>query len=311
MNAPGDAIPLLPQGTCFGLEVRSTLPFTFLRTGAGRPLEVLTPSSPVVTPTAQLVQDWPARPGRSLHVRLYQDGDRFGLWYETDEWFEIEPAVPRVMVPETDDPVRGEGMLWGIPASVVLAYLGYLPVHAAAVEVDGGAVLLAAPGGFGKTTLAAAFHTAGYRLLTEDIACISEESELSIIPGPAILRVRPDVMERLDLDAAEVVGRSPTRITLAIDLSRRGDCSPVPVRAVVFLRAGPSLTVQRIRSSDAIPDLWALSRRYPGFSGAARGFQQVAHVASRIPMWNVHRPLTLEALPEVVATIAALRDRAA
>ena len=49
---------------------------------------------------------------------------------------------------------------------------GDTALHAAAVEVDGQAVVLGAPGTFGKTTLAAAFHAAGHRLLSEDTTCI-------------------------------------------------------------------------------------------------------------------------------------------
>ena len=66
---------------------------------------------------------------------------------------------------------RREARLFGLPAALCFMTRGDVAVHAAAVDVDGSALLLAAPGRFGKTTLAAAFAGEGFRLLAEDTAC--------------------------------------------------------------------------------------------------------------------------------------------
>ena len=84
---------------------------------------------------------------------------------------------------------------------------GDLAVHAAAVDVDGSALLLAAPGRYGKTTLAAAFAGQGYRLLAEDTTCYRPSSDPSVLPGLAMLRIRPDVHEHLSHPAVHGGGR--------------------------------------------------------------------------------------------------------
>ena len=286
------------RGTCFGFEIISALPFRFLRSGAGTPLEIRALSSPGIAPYGRLVQEWAARPGRSLHARLFKEADRYLLWLETEELFIVEPEIPRITVPESDDPIRGEAILWGIPASILLLHYGHLPLHAAAVEVGGAAILLAAPGGFGKTTLAASFHGAGYRLLSEDIACILPRLPLSVIPGPAMLRVRTDVIDHLTLAQGEIVSRSETRVTLALDHTARGGSEPVPIRAVVFLRAGERVEIAPVTLAAGIADLWALSQRDPDPDALARCFQGVVSLANQVPMWNLYRPMKFDALEE-------------
>ncbi|MCJ7738930.1 MAG: hypothetical protein MUQ10_16710, partial [Anaerolineae bacterium] len=39
----------------------------------------------------------------------------------------------------------------------------------------------------------------GYRVLAEDVACVRLEEAAVVIPGPALLRLRRDVADRLEL----------------------------------------------------------------------------------------------------------------
>ena len=140
-------------------------------------------------------------------------------------------------LPDTENVVRREERLWSIPAMLCFLARGDAALHAAAVEVDGQAVVLAAPGSFGKTTLAAAFHAAGHRLLSEDTTCIRGAEAPLVVPGPAMLRLRHDVAEQLEIPNATPVGTvEDDRVHLALDPAVRGDCSPVPLRAIVLLR---------------------------------------------------------------------------
>ena len=59
--------------------------------------------------------------------------------------------APLLTMPLGVEPVRREERLWGIPAALALIRRGDVAVHAAAVEIDGRALLFAGPGRFGKT----------------------------------------------------------------------------------------------------------------------------------------------------------------
>lgn len=291
-------------GSCFGFEIHSSLSFKYLRGGKGEGLRITWPSEEVEGGHRQLLYEWLPRPGHPLHARLYQVGDLYCFWVAGMGTFVVDAEHHRIAVPEATDVVQREERLWGIPTGLCFLRRGDIPIHAAAAEVEGSAVLLAAPGRFGKSTLAAAFHTAGHRVLSEDLSCLQFSPTISVIPGPAMLRIRQDVMHRLTLRNAQVVRQDAERCSLALDEGRRGSCCPVPLRAAVLLRESTSgVLLERVPATTAIPDLWNLSFRLPTAESQARCFQAVADLAKGIPTWNVLRPLRLEDLPETVDKI--------
>jgi hypothetical protein len=181
-------------------------------------------------------------------------------------------------------------------------------LHAAAIGIGDAAVLVAAPGRYGKTTLSVAFHEAGHRLLSEDISRLQLDPEPLVMPGPAIVRMREDTFHGSTPPGMTVASRARGRVELAIDEDRRGDATPVPVKAVVLLRESleERIELHPVQTMDAIPDLWTLAFRLPETADRSRAFQQVAAFADRVPVWNLSRPLTMSGLPDVVATVAEL-----
>lgn len=292
-------------GTCFGFGVRSSLPFHYLRSGDGPPLGVSAPSA-ARADAGEVIFEWTPSAKFPLTGRLHLHDGTYRLWIETWGWFVIDPRVPEVTLPETDNLVRREERLWSIPAMLCFLARGDTALHSAAVEVDGEAIVLAAPGTFGKTTLAAAFHAAGHRLLSEDNTCVRTTDPPHVIPGPAVLRLRPDVAGALEVPDTTRVAHSEDRVHLAIDPARRGDCSPVPLRSIVLLRgAADEFRLERADARDAVRDLFALAFRFPDEADRRRCFGAVADLARAVPVWNLRRPLTYEALPATVAQILA------
>jgi len=294
-------------GACFGFRPVSELSFEYLRGGPGEPLEIREHDGNGADPGGALVAEWTPVPGRRSWGRLYAEDGRYRLWVEGAGTFHVDPRVPSVELPAGREPaVRREERLWGIPALLCFLERGDLPLHAAAVEVDGEALLLAAPGFAGKTTLAAAFDAAGHRVLSEDVSCIRVSTPPAVVPGPAMLRVRRDMAGRLPLPGARELAVGDDRIHFALDPDRRGDCSPLPLRALVFLRRGEGgLTLERVPAADALPDLWALAFRLPTAADRERCFRSIAGLADGIRVWNLSRELRLDGLDDVVGIIAS------
>ena len=292
---------------CFGFRPVSELSFAYLRGGSGEPLEIREHDGNGADPGGALVAEWTPVPGRRSWARLYAEDGRYRLWVEGGGTFRVDPAVPRIELPVGLEPeVRREERLWGIPALLCFLARGDLPLHAAAVEVDGEAVLFAAPGYAGKTTLAAAFDAAGHRVLSEDVSCIRLSPRPAVVPGPAMLRVRRDIAESLPIPGARELAVGDDRVHFALDPERRGDCTPLPIRALVFLRPGDGdLTLEPVSPADALPDLWALAFRLPTADDRERCFQAIAMLADGIRIWNLERPLRLDGLPAVIERIAA------
>jgi hypothetical protein len=288
-------------GTCFGFRVHSDLQFHYLRGGPGDTLYVLAPSEPPVIAGREPLLEWTPTPAVPWDARLFVDGSRFDLWIARSGWFIIDTEAPSIAVPDEGNVIRREERLWGVPAMLCFIARGDLPLHAAAVEVDGQAILLGAPGTFGKTTLAAAFLSAGYRLLSEDVSCVRVSGRPLVIPGPAMLRLRPDVADRVDIGNAHMIGERDGRVHLAVDAPARGDCRPLPISAIVLLRPGEGeFVLERVAPSDAIRDLWPLSFKLPIERDLARCFAGIVELAQAAPIWNLHRPLRIADLPATV-----------
>lgn len=292
-------------GTCFGYEVHSSLPFVSLRSGRGDPLEVTEQASEPPDRDGDPLLHWFDEAGKVV-AEIYSIEGTYDVWINEVGWFRVDPSVPSVVAPPPVSEPRREARLWGSPTVLCFLHRGDLPLHAAAVEVDGAALILAAPGRYGKTTLAGAFVREGFRLLTEDVACCRTDASPTLFPGPAMLRIRRDVYERLDFPGTDVVGEDPERVYLTVPEATRGDGDPVPIRGVVFLRRSEDeFTLDRVPMEKAVPDLWALSLNLPTDESRARCFHQVTSIAAQVPVWNVHRRLSLDLLPQLVGRIVS------
>lgn len=297
--SPGSSV-----GSCYGFEVRSSLPFEYLRLpGDGTALTVLEQDHHHDS-SDEPVLEWMRRPGHELHAKVYVDGDRYRLWTDLEGWFHIDPSVPSISVPASGDQIRREERVWGVPMNLCYLERGDFGVHAAAAEVGGGALMFAAPGRFGKTTLAGAFLAAGHRLLSEDMSCCRVSPGPALLPGPAMLRVRRDVYDQFEFPGTYQVAEEPGRVHLAMEAGLRGASLPVPIRAVLLLReSGGDCRMERVPPDQVLPDLWALSFKLPTEADVTRCFGNLVSLAYAVPVWNVYRPLTVAVLPRVIDMI--------
>jgi hypothetical protein len=294
--------------SCQGFTINSDYRFLFTRPGISRDqLSVVPMLGEPPSPDQTQILDWQTENG--VVARLYGGGRIFTFWAEGAGWFRIAPFDGTIEIPDAPpDALRRETQLWGVPTMLAFTRLGDLSLHAAAIEINGVAVLVAAPGRFGKTTLSVAFHRAGHRLLSEDISRLQLEPEAVVMPGPAIVRMRADTFDGDIPGGMSIASQARGRVEMAIDDDRRGGAAPVPVRAVVLLREslGDRVELERVATMDAIPDLWTLAFRLPESGDRSRAFQQVAEFADRVPVWNLSRPLTMSRLPDVVAKVEEL-----
>lgn len=305
---PVDAAPraLPARGTCFGFQLRSELDWAYLRSGAGDPLEVTEGDPPPRAP-GDLVQEW-LPPWSPTHVKLYRDGAAFHLWIEDGGWFAVDPGRRRLRVPARADEVRREERALGLPMLLCFLARGDVPLHAAAVDVDGRALLLSGPRRFGKTTLAAAFAAAGYRVLSEDLVCIRPGPPPAVVPGPAMLRVRHDMADEIRIPGARELGRDDDRVHLSLEKGR-GSCDPVPLEGIAFLDEDDTEpTLDAVDAVQAVRSLWSVSFNLPTEADRERCFRAVGDLASAAPTWRLRRRLrvadlrpTVEYLVDAVA----------
>ena len=130
--------------------------------------------------------------------------------------------------------------------------------------------------------------------------------EPEVVPGPAMLRIRRDVAGSLDLPGARAVAESGDRVHFSLDPGRRGDSSPVPLRAIALLRKGEDgIALDTVPAAGALRDLWPLSFRLPTAEDRARCFDGIARLAAGVRIRNLVRPLKLDELERVVERIVS------
>jgi hypothetical protein len=290
---------------CFGFEVSSDQPLHYLRRGSGsRQLQLAwgRGEPPDVEGAPLLAWDAPRFP---FAARLHRLGGRFHLWIDRSGWFTIDPERSWIGTPADAPALRTQERIWGIPAMLCLLHRGLLPLHAAAVEIDGRAVVFGAPGRHGKTTLAAACAVAGLRVLAEDLAVLDLNGTPSLLPGPAMLRLRHDVVAHLGRLPGTVLGREDDRVHVALDDVGTG--APVPISAVILLREGD--TAPSLRSADqrlALRDLWALSFNLPTAEDRSRCFSKLVDLLAVCPVLDLTRRRSYGELSATVSSLAAV-----
>jgi hypothetical protein len=186
---------------------------------------------------------------------------------------------------------------------------GFLPLHASALELDGGCVLFAGKSGSGKSTIAAAFHRRGYRLAADDICAISLDGEGHPVvhPGYRHLKLWPDAVERFGDALGE---RRRMRFGLRkYNVLLREDARVAPLRVTrIFIFAQqPSerieLTALHGRAKvQAIRRQTFRLRLLKGL-GVRDNHFPLLHALGQAPVVTVHRPLDLGALDELVARL--------
>ena len=293
---------------CYGFRISSSIPLRFAREGAddGWPvLEVVEGGDP----PAELqppVLAWTAAGAQPVSAQVHRVSDG-GLAVHVDGggWFGVDVDAARVSVPRAGEPVRREERLWGLPALLCFLGRGDLPLHAAALEVDGRAVLFGGPSRAGKTTLAAFAAAAGHRLLSEDLSCIRLDPSPHVFPGPATLRVRRDMAGVVDLPASTKYDVGDDRVHLSLDPRLRGTAASVQLAGIVLLHAGDELALQPCPPETALRDLWALTFRLPEPGPRAACFDRLVRLVEAVPVHRLARPLDLASLP---AALAALEE---
>ena len=288
-------------GTCFGFELIAAEPIWLLRGGTGTPLHVVHEPTPE-TFEGRPIAEWSPNDRNPIEAKLYEPSpNTFALSVSGAGWYHIDPDGMRISTPERPGDLAGSIRLLGLPLLLCCLARGDSTLHAAAVQVDDHAILFAAPGQHGKTSLSAAFVAQGHRLLSEDLSCLRvSSSKTELIPGPTGLRVREDMAELLPLPGYEEVGKYDERVVLQ-PVSGVGDCTPVRIGAIVFLNDfEDTWKLTPVEPGDAVRDLWFLSFHLPNDADRSRKFQALVDLAASVPVWRFVRPRDRTKLQENV-----------
>lgn len=157
----------------------------------GRPLlDVTVVVEPLAAPQGEVVWSLPGSDPAVSH-RLHREGTGdYLLQVGTGRRLAVSADGERITVTPPVDAVQTQLVAsFGLP--LLLGGPRTLLLHAAAVARGGVAVLLAGPGGSGKSTSLSALVEAGWEALSEDVCVVDLASTIPTVwPGPPWVRLR-------------------------------------------------------------------------------------------------------------------------
>jgi len=310
----------------FGLHLESDCALPELAPG--------TPAAPGITVRSLAAQEQPRLPatwfGRwhmgdgQLHFLGGRNHEGFVLCFPGDTVFLISPDCKEIRY-RRDGTGRAAGFRHSLLDQVIprtLAQGGHLVLHASSVMTESGTVCFIGHPGRGKSTLAAAFHSEGARLLADDAVRIdASPAAISCAPAYPGVRLRHDAADRFSPapQSRKPVGYRPGKFRC--DLYGGAPPSPypneIPLRAILSLRRQPAVSpaghafLSRLHGAAAAAELMAHAfRLHVGDrTHLSQILRQAACVAAQIPVYLATYPSDLDLLPRVCAEIARAIDQ--
>ena len=285
----------------FGLRVRSEIPLPELFEAATGEADVTITRGPVGAP-AEIAGGLHSIADDLLFVE--PEIGRYRIAAGREIIVEARPGVPERNI---------RLFLLGSAFGALLHQRGLLPLHANAVEIAGKAIAFMGPSGEGKSTLAAAFHDRGHRILADDVCVIDLDG------GPQPL-VRPGLPRlRLWKDSIEQSGRDATHY----DRSYAGDetfekydvplapsssvTAPIELAAIYLLARDAKFEIAPLTGLPAAEAVFANTYRGAFVSTAKREhghWTACVRLVRSVPVYRFSRPRDLDALGEQCAKIA-------
>jgi hypothetical protein len=191
--------------------------------------------------------------------------------------------------------------------ATLLYQRGLLVLHASAVEINGNVCAFMGSKGAGKSSLAAAFYSLGFSVLTDDNLPVADDNNAPrVFPGLPMLRLSPNVASSLgrhlqrQSDGLHNDREQKPRFCIA---DRFSD-APLPLRRAYVIEQGASERIELLGSREAFLEL--VRHSFPtrlSQPSAVSHFNQCASLVKRIPVFRLKRSSKLSELPELVKLI--------
>ncbi|MDT8759751.1 hypothetical protein MZO42_13695 [Sphingomonas psychrotolerans] len=186
--------------------------------------------------------------------------------------------------------------LLGSAMGILLHQRRILPLHANAVDLDGGAVAFMGMSGAGKSTLAAAFHDRGRSILSDDVcAVIADGNGFIAQPGIPRLRLWRDAVERSgrNLDDCERAFDALDKYTVGIGCDSRS--AALPLRAIYLLsrhndRAPEISPLSGLDAVEALVENTYRGRYVACFGDPQAHFATCLAISRTVPVFKLSRP---------------------
>ncbi|NEO94707.1 MAG: hypothetical protein F6K56_32770 [Moorea sp. SIO3G5] len=196
--------------------------------------------------------------------------------------------------------------LVGTVMAILLYQRGLLVLHASVVNINGGAVVFLGNSGEGKSSIAAALHTQGYRIITDDVAPVSlNQGTAKVAPSFPQIKLSQEVAKVLGYDQDKLGLLVPKLNKPGYELNQDLTQALLPIRCIYVLVSGLQLSIKPLKLEEAVMELSRHSRLNSLFdSEKASHLLQCAQLANKCSVYRLQRPRNLALLPELARLVA-------
>ena len=187
--------------------------------------------------------------------------------------FHIQDGRKIIIEPFGDDMAQLRPAILGPALTVVLRQRGLLVLHASCVNVDNRAIAFMGNSGWGKSTLAAAFHHQGHPILTDDVMAIQSDGTAPlVIPGFPQLKLWPDAADSFGHQPGHLPALYPNAPKLSYCFDQGFQQEPLPLTHLYVLRKGaqegPLCQIKPLSHQAAFLELVRHTREMMGMTDA-------------------------------------------
>ncbi|MGH8000395.1 MAG: hypothetical protein ACREPR_13430 [Brasilonema sp.] len=147
-------------------------------------------------------------------------------------------------------------VLLGPVLCVLLRQRGLLVLHASCIDINNKGVAFMGASGWGKSTLATAFHNHGYNVLTDDVLPIQIKTGQPVVfPSYPQFKLWPEAATSLGQDTKSLLPVSQNSFKVAYKLSRGFQQTPLQLHHIYVLDKGSEHKITKIQPQEAFVEL--------------------------------------------------------
>jgi len=178
-------------------------------------------------------------------------------------------------------------LLFSYGFALLLHQKGRLVLHANAVNINDGAVIILGPSGTGKSTTSIALLNKGHELLCDDVLSIRVEGKYpTVYPSFPRIKLWPDVIKQFKEDPTilpKIHSNSDKRL---YNVSNRFSQRKKNLKAIYIIKESNFTGIENINSQKATMELIRSSYCYKLLrkTGLAKNLKQCSEVAIKVPI---------------------------
>lgn len=200
--------------------------------------------------------------------------------------------------------------LLGSVLALILHQRQRLVLHSSAVAVGDRAIVFLGGHGWGKSTLAAALHFRGHKMLADDVTAIQMDRDFpKVLPGFPQCKLWPDAVTALGASPDNLPLLHPDFAKRAFRVTLDFPRGPLSLKHIYVLARGENLEIESLGPQEALLELirHSYAARFGSHllqaTGMATHFKHCARLAQNTSVYRFRRPASLSVLDEHVSML--------